>query len=530
MYANDKYRIFSSNEGGKGDDYIQNEGKNESKCVLIHDEAVMSQVSLQKKVPFFYYPPSYSQVLYKSDPKFTDLASCVNSYRNEASKIIASLQDEYEITRVSESIIMYNNDKKEDFENLQSQTILQKIIKHAKYFESDGFVLENLLQPFDIVRALSYHLNEYQIMKPKSFDNVHDNDVKEIVEIIYNNRNTSIDQSIDVHENEEKISGKNSFENRWIHNNTKENSLEATTTYSTAAQIIAHLTRDWTDAGKSIRESIYTWCVDKVLESFSSIERLNNEQDNSKTNINVMDEQIAKQMNVTKQEIDFSAIDILVPGAALGRLAHEIAVRGFNVEANDCSLEMAAVANRLLQGKAYGRFHPYIMDYFVNEINNDRRYEELIFPDCEYISWLLSYNQKQTSSNSDRGDLSYTIGDFVEVYTAPERNHTFHGIVTCFFIDTATNLFQYLKTIQHLLRPNGIWINVGPVQWHQNAQIRPSVDELYVIIKEKMKWDVLLWEIDDVPLQYRSDTDGGIQFTKMSAYFPLRFIVRKKSQ
>ena len=39
-------------------------------------------------------------------------------------------------------------------------------------------------------------------------------------------------------------------------------------------------------------------------------------------------------------------------------------------------------------------------------------------------------------------------------------------IATCFFIDTAKNVIDYLKTIKHALKPQGKWINLGPLLYH----------------------------------------------------------------
>ena len=33
--------------------------------------------------------------------------------------------------------------------------------------------------------------------------------------------------------------------------------------------------------------------------------------------------------------------------------------------------------------------------------------------------------------------------------------------VTCFFLDTARNVVEYLQTIHGLLKPGGLWINCG---------------------------------------------------------------------
>lgn len=56
-------------------------------------------------------------------------------------------------------------------------------------------------------------------------------------------------------------------------------------------------------------------------------------------------------------------------------------------------------------------------------------------------------------------DFSYTAGEFIEVYrTQPE---SIDAVCTCFFIDTANNIIDYIQTIYEILRPGGIWINLG---------------------------------------------------------------------
>lgn len=34
-------------------------------------------------------------------------------------------------------------------------------------------------------------------------------------------------------------------------------------------------------------------------------------------------------------------------------------------------------------------------------------------------------------------------------------------IATCFFIDTAHNVIDYVETIWNILKPGGVWINLG---------------------------------------------------------------------
>jgi carnosine N-methyltransferase len=35
------------------------------------------------------------------------------------------------------------------------------------------------------------------------------------------------------------------------------------------------------------------------------------------------------------------------------------------------------------------------------------------------------------------------------------------AVVTCFFIDTAKNIVDYLETIYKILKKGGVWINAG---------------------------------------------------------------------
>lgn len=101
--------------------------------------------------------------------------------------------------------------------------------------------------------------------------------------------------------------------------------------------------------------------------------------------------------------------------------------------------------------------------------------------------------------------------------------------MTCFFIDTATNIYEYLETIKKLLKPGtGVWINVGPVQWHHNALLRPSVDELKDLIQAH-GWKIRLWLIDNTAVSYRDESDDNfVRMTNYEGYRPLRFVVEKE--
>lgn len=50
------------------------------------------------------------------------------------------------------------------------------------------------------------------------------------------------------------------------------------------------------------------------------------------------------------------------------------------------------------------------------------------------------------------GCLSMVAGDFVDVYRTPAQAQAFDAVATCFFIDTAHNIFEYIDVIWHTLK------------------------------------------------------------------------------
>lgn len=42
-------------------------------------------------------------------------------------------------------------------------------------------------------------------------------------------------------------------------------------------------------------------------------------------------------------------------------------------------------------------------------------------------------------------------------------------VATCFFIDTAHNVLEYMETIWKILKPGGVWINLGELVFGMKA-------------------------------------------------------------
>jgi carnosine N-methyltransferase len=63
-------------------------------------------------------------------------------------------------------------------------------------------------------------------------------------------------------------------------------------------------------------------------------------------------------------------------------------------------------------------------------------------------------------------NFSMAGGDFVQIYSEKDQLNSWDVIVTCFFLDTAHNVCEYVDVIKGALTMGGIWINLGPLQYH----------------------------------------------------------------
>lgn len=113
---------------------------------------------------------------------------------------------------------------------------------------------------------------------------------------------------------------------------------------------------------------------------------------------------------------------------------------------------------------------------FVHSFSNfsslDGLLQEVKFPDVLVTEVL----------NSD--DFGISVGEFTEIFSDPTEEGKWDGIVTCFFIDTAQNIVQYLKIIYKVLKANGIWINVGPTLWHYESSSNPREISIELDVSE----------------------------------------------
>ena len=158
----------------------------------------------------------------------------------------------------------------------------------------------------------------------------------------------------------------------------------------------------------------------------------------------------------TKKEFQ-DGINILVPGAGLGRLMYEIAKLGFKSQGNEFSYYMLLCSNFIFNNttkKDEFVLQPFIHS-FSNIFNEETPFKKILIPD---------ENLGEELSKTDTGEMSMVAGEFCHVYK--DKINFFDGIVTCYFIDTANNIIEYIETIHNIVKIGGLWVNIGPLLYH----------------------------------------------------------------
>ncbi|KIM41212.1 hypothetical protein M413DRAFT_27609 [Hebeloma cylindrosporum] len=205
---------------------------------------------------------------------------------------------------------------------------------------------------------------------------------------------------------------------------------------------LKQLVRDWSEEGKEEREACYKPMKDALEQHFA---------------------------NVTSPEAR-RKLKVLVPGAGLGRLAYDVAKLGFACQGNEFSHYMLLtsffILNKTTEIKKH-TFYPYVHS-FSNAPNKQSILQAISIPDVS------------PSDLPPGSDFSLVAGDFEEIFGDPEepRFEEWDAIMTCFFIDTAKNIVNYLRLLHRILAPGGVWINLGPLLWHweNNNTSDPSVE------------------------------------------------------
>lgn len=146
---------------------------------------------------------------------------------------------------------------------------------------------------------------------------------------------------------------------------------------------------------------------------------------------------------------------VLCPGSGLGRLPFDLARIGYDAQGNEFSYHMLLgshlILNRCNQANAF-TIYPFVMS-LGNRKGKSDQLRPVKIPESP-PSQCLPRNAA----------LSMTAGEFVEVYK--EQDGEWDALLSAFFLDTAKNVIQYIRTFAMLIREGGVWINLGPLLFH----------------------------------------------------------------
>ncbi|KAK2765115.1 hypothetical protein FQN54_008814 [Arachnomyces sp. PD_36] len=210
------------------------------------------------------------------------------------------------------------------------------------------------------------------------------------------------------------------------------------------SQALKHFARDWAEDGEHERVATFPQILETLQDKFPN-------------------------------RTDENPVRILVPGAGVGRLAHDIAeLGGFEVTANEWSSYMNLAYRYLTSNSSTTQLsttiHPFI-DWWSHQPSTSELHREISFPDVPI----------------DPLSVNLVEGDFTTAFQRPEDTNSFDIIVTLFFIDTARNLVSYLETIHRLLKTapksdpsgkSGLWLNVGPLLYGSAPYLQLTLDEI----------------------------------------------------
>jgi len=153
-------------------------------------------------------------------------------------------------------------------------------------------------------------------------------------------------------------------------------------------------------------------------------------------------------------------LNVLVPGAGLGRLVFELCCEGFNVEGNEISYHQLLASSYILNfcpDNSVHTLHPWVHS-FSNHRSRESHLMSVQIPDVHPGSTLAQVKSW--------GQMSMSASDFILLYGAVDQKAQFDAVATVFFLDTAPNIIRYIEVIYNCLKPDGLLVNMGPLLWH----------------------------------------------------------------
>ena len=169
-------------------------------------------------------------------------------------------------------------------------------------------------------------------------------------------------------------------------------------------------------------------------------------------------------------------MNVLVPGCGLARLCVDLVGEGFDVVGNEHSYFMLLMSAFLLNGTTV-EDQWTVFPWMMNS-SNVLSLEDQLRP-CSFPDRLPS----ELVGRPGSGSMGMVAGEFCECFSHASEKGMYDAVVTCFFLDTGHNVIQYLETIWDVLAEGGVWVHLGPLQWHwSDAKMYEGDEEMSIEI------------------------------------------------
>lgn len=215
--------------------------------------------------------------------------------------------------------------------------------------------------------------------------------------------------------------------------------------FSGLVDSLLSIVRDWSTSGENDRSHAY----DPIIQAV---------------------QQAALDAVSTDSLPDVSSFSVLVPGASLGRLPWELARLGCFVQGVEKCFLHLFICSFILNGKTSPKkpLHLYPFTHHTGIVNSvSDQITEMHFPDAD-------------PRELHQGEFSMVAGEFLDHYNEPQ---SWHCVATCFYIDNTHSIIAVIARIAKILKPGGIWINHGSLDFrYDDSLTEPSVE----ITKEEL--------------------------------------------
>jgi SAM-dependent methyltransferase len=179
--------------------------------------------------------------------------------------------------------------------------------------------------------------------------------------------------------------------------------------------------------------------------------------------IKAITQQLVRSINQKFEEIDRS-VPMLFLGAGMGRIASEVSAQiGTKVFAVDNSLTMAHL---------FGKISRQDVRFFEINLKNAMGASDIV----------VEHSASMTVLKNRPSNVQFLIGDATQL---PFDNQSISCVVSVFFTDVVP-LPMLIKELKRVLKPGGLFIHFGPLEYHhEDVRFMYSLEEILSIFENQ---------------------------------------------